>query len=101
MSAAVRMLSEAVEELASAVEHYRSIQHGLGDRFEQAFWRAVDKVGEQPFTAPLVAAGVRRARIRRFPWGIVYAIRDEQVLIAAVMHLHRQPGYWRERLKEN
>lgn len=44
---------------------------------------------------------VRRYRLRRSPYGLVYApLRSEIVIvIVAVMHLHRKPGYWRPRLQ--
>jgi hypothetical protein len=38
--------------------------------------------------------------LKRFPYGIVYQIRGDEISIVAVAHLHRQPGYWSERLKD-
>ena len=41
----------------------------------------------------------RRCLIHRFPYGMIYALDEEKsgILILAVMHLHREPGYWSER----
>ena len=36
--------------------------------------------------------------MRRFPYGLIYHVRDEMLLIVAVMHLHRHPDVWRDRL---
>ncbi|MCI0365313.1 MAG: addiction module protein, partial [Phycisphaerales bacterium] len=44
-----------------------------------------------------IAAGHQRARrrqLRRFPYGIVYSVRSDHILVVALMHLHRRPGYW-------
>ena len=51
-------------------------------------WRVVDELG------------VRRYLLRRFPYALYYRWDQERdrVLIYAVMHLRRQPGYWRYRL---
>lgn len=40
---------------------------------------------------------IRRCLTNRFPFGILYSVEADRVLILAVMHLHRDPGYWRER----
>lgn len=41
----------------------------------------------------------RRCLIHRFPYGVIYALDEEEteILILAVMHLHREPGCWSER----
>jgi toxin ParE2 len=97
----VRFLPVAAEELARAVADHELMQPGLGVRFERSFWNALDYIRRSPNAAPMIAADTRRHRLRRFPWGIVYTLRDEVVLIVAVMHLHRRPGYWSERITRN
>jgi mRNA-degrading endonuclease RelE of RelBE toxin-antitoxin system len=42
---------------------------------------------------------VRRCRLRRFPYGLIYAIDEGDILIVAVAHTHRRPDYWRDRMK--
>jgi hypothetical protein len=41
---------------------------------------------------------VRRALVRRFPFGILYSVEKGRIFIAAVMNLHRQPEYWKDRM---
>jgi hypothetical protein len=41
---------------------------------------------------------IRRALVHRFPYGVLYAEEENRIWIVAVMNLHRQPDYWRERL---
>ena len=41
--------------------------------------------------------GFRRRLLRRFPYGILYKEEESQIVIVAVMHLQRRPGYWRNR----
>jgi toxin ParE1/3/4 len=39
----------------------------------------------------------RRCLVHRFPYGIIYAVEDDTIYVAAIMHLRRQPGYWERR----
>ena len=50
-------------------------------------WRAVE------------APGIRRYLIHRFPYALYYRWESEtsRVVIYAVMHLSRKPGYWKQR----
>jgi toxin ParE1/3/4 len=40
---------------------------------------------------------VRRCLTRVFPYGILYTIERELILILAVAHLAREPDYWKPR----
>ncbi|WP_143854013.1 type II toxin-antitoxin system RelE/ParE family toxin [Nostoc sp. 'Peltigera membranacea cyanobiont' 210A] len=48
----------------------------------------------------VVDEDIRRCLTRKFPYGILYTIEEDRVLILAVMHCSREPGYWKERLTE-
>jgi toxin ParE1/3/4 len=41
---------------------------------------------------------VRRCLAQVFPYGILYTIETDFVLIVAVMHFSREPGYWKQRI---
>jgi hypothetical protein len=41
---------------------------------------------------------VRRALVRRFLYGVSSSEESGGILVVAVMHLHRAPGYWKERV---
>ena len=42
---------------------------------------------------------IRRALVKQFPYGVIYSEEQQEILIIAVMHLHRKPEYWRNRTK--
>jgi len=44
---------------------------------------------------------MRRCLLRRFPYGLIYHEELGDILIVAMAHLHRQPEYWRDRLKRS
>src|SRR5690349_18542392 len=93
----VRMLRVAREELASAMEYYDGEREGWGDKFLQEFVHAVGRVRAWPNAWPKMSKRSRRCRFNRFQYGVVYQVRDHEILILAVMYLARKPGYWRNR----
>jgi hypothetical protein len=41
---------------------------------------------------------VRRQILKRFPYMVVFACRDEELVVVAVSHTRRKPLYWLNRL---
>jgi len=41
---------------------------------------------------------IRRCRLHRFPYSVIYTQDGADILVLAVAHQHRKPGYWRKRL---
>jgi plasmid stabilization system protein ParE len=66
-------------------------------RFAAAVDAALDKVAATPtrFASP---DGVHReCPVNKFPFRIVYRLVDNRILVVALAHAKRQPGYWRDR----
>jgi hypothetical protein len=57
----------------------------------------VERITEDPFLWRERPEGYRRVNCPVFPYHVAYFIRGETIVIAAVAHGHRRPGYWRER----
>lgn len=94
----VRLLEPAQRELDEAIAWYASQAPGLGDAFLlEAVW-AFDLIQRHPQAWHPISGTIRRCRMRRFPYGVIYTALDVDLLVLAVAHLHRRPGYWRERL---
>jgi toxin ParE1/3/4 len=72
---------------------------GLGYQFAIEIVAAVERINANPGMWPILDHQVRRCLVHRFPNGVIYSVDEQksQLLILAVMHLHRQPGYWSER----
>jgi len=62
--------------------------------------RVIELVGATPeLGAPYVEGeGIRRVLLQRFPFAVVYQVEPELILIVAVAHQRRRPGYWRDRI---
>ncbi|MEX2715788.1 MAG: type II toxin-antitoxin system RelE/ParE family toxin [Candidatus Sigynarchaeota archaeon] len=95
------ILREAEEELRDAARFYDSRATGLGLDFISEVEKAIQSVKDAPESWPIIEGKVRRRLLSRFPFGILYYIDENQVIIVAIAHLRRKPGYWRRRLKKD
>jgi plasmid stabilization system protein ParE len=92
-----RFLRPAAAEVDEAVEYFDQQRDGLGNRFEQDLLDVVTFVTERPLAgSPL--KGVRKFRLRTFRYNVIYVVDTEEIVIVAVAHHRRRPGYWRNRL---
>ena len=86
-------------ELDEAAAYYDNQRSGLGDEFRDEVRRVTDRILEDPTSLPKYTQNSRMCRTHRFPYGIIYQIRQDQIRIVAVMHLHRDSDYWKDRLE--
>jgi plasmid stabilization system protein ParE len=93
----VILAEEAEAEARAAFAWYFDRQPTVADRFEIAHTEAFETLAEGPERGPEVEQGVRRLLLPRFPYGLLYAVESGHVVVLAVMHLRRRPGYWRKR----
>ena len=89
---------EARLEYREAAAFYESRRPGLGAAFSLEVESTIGRILESPARWRQVEQDVHSCRTRTFPYAILYSLVDDSVLIVAVMHLRRKPGYWRERL---
>jgi toxin ParE2 len=95
----VRFLDIAEIELDQAVRWYEAQAPGLGDAFLIEVLATLDRVVRYPEAWQALDDSIRRCRLTRFPYGVIYAMEGGDVLVLAVAHSHRQPDYWRDRLQ--
>jgi plasmid stabilization system protein ParE len=95
----VRLLSVAYTDVTEAAGHYQAQRRGLGQEFRREVHAALRRIRELPDAWQPLGGGVRQYRLRRFPYGVIYAVREERVVVLAVTHLHRHPDAWRSRLQ--
>ncbi len=81
-----------------AASWYEQEHPGLGNTFVQAVTSAFSVIANQPSAFPQVGRGARRFIVHRFPYVIIYRLKNEAVVVYACIHSHRDPERWRERL---
>ena len=91
--------AEANREFQEALDYYAGISPELGARFYREMEQLMRDVCERPQLFRLFDPPARRHFTDRFPYGVIYLVEPDHIWIVAVMHLHREPGYWRERVK--
>jgi toxin ParE1/3/4 len=89
---------EALAEYEDAARYYANRQPGLERRFVATVEAAIEEISSAPTRWRTFAGDVRRYLVRVFPYAVLYSIESDYVLIIAVMHLSREPGYWRHRV---
>jgi plasmid stabilization system protein ParE len=94
----VRFLAPAQSELDDAVTWYNRQASGLGREFLDELDRAVRRAVAFPTSYPEIEPGIRRSRLARFPYGLIYGLDGETLVVVAVAHLHRRPRYWIDRI---
>lgn len=93
----IRWQAEAVEEVDAIAAFYQGIQPGLEQRFLEVMEDALRRIGRRLQMYQTIEKDIRRCKLPRFPYGIIFRVKPEHLEIIAVMHLRRQPGYWRTR----
>ena len=88
---------EASAELEDASMFYESRMVGLGNAFAAEVHLTVTLIRQFPDTGLTVGPSRRRVVVPRFPYSLVYRHDTDAIIILAVSHQRRKPGYWRRR----
>lgn len=88
---------EAENELNSSVEYYEECKKHLGLEFATEVYNTIQRIIEFPYAWQVLDGNFRRCLMNRFPFGIIYYQKDEDIIILAVMQLNRKPCYWTQR----
>jgi len=94
----VRLLEPAQLELDEAIAWYGALAPGLGDAFLIEALRIFRLIEQYPQAWSPSGENTRRCRFSRFPYGAIYSPEGDDIVIVAIAHLHRKPGYWRSRV---
>jgi hypothetical protein len=89
---------EADEEFIAAVVYYEECEPGLGLDFSREVHASIRNALDYSTLWPEIEDEVRRSLVHRFPYGVLYSVEPHGIFILAVMHLHRDPDYWKHRL---
>jgi len=95
----IEFLEEAQFELDESVEYYNNEVEGLGETFLQEVLHAIDRIVKFPEAWHPFSKNTRRCQTRRFPYGLIYTVLNNTILIISVSNLHRKPNHWKERVK--
>jgi|ERR1035437_2108001 toxin ParE1/3/4 len=89
---------EAMAELDAAVGYYEQCLPGLGIDLRKDVEIAVQKIQAAPLRWMPYSKRTRRLLIRRFSYLVIFLELADKILIVAVAHGKRRPGYWHDRI---
>ncbi|WGV25177.1 type II toxin-antitoxin system RelE/ParE family toxin [Halotia branconii] len=88
---------EALNEYAEAVRYYAEQRTETAQVFINTVEDVIYQIRESPNCWSIVDEDIRRCLTRKFPYAIIYTIEQDYILVLAVMHCSRKPGYWKNR----
>ena len=97
----LRILREAEEEARASAIWYDEQWVGLGYDFLDELSAALKQIEEDPgrflILETIASKQIRRRRLTRFPFVIIFEILETEIVVLAVAHAKRRPNYWRKR----
>ncbi len=93
----IRFHPDAEAEMFDAAVWYESQQQDLGRRFLVTVQDTLNRIQLNPELYAFVDGDVRRCLTKVFPFGVLFRIKPNLIVVMAVMHLRRDPDYWKYR----
>jgi plasmid stabilization system protein ParE len=95
----LRLHPDAEREYLEALAWYRDRSVVVASDFELAVSEAVNVIAAAPQRWPSYFGEFKRYTLHRFPFNVVYQEMLSEVVVFAVAHGRRRPGYWRKRVE--
>lgn len=97
MNRRIILSPDAEADIASAIAWYRCIELSLGSRFKTDTRVTLRRIARFPYQFPLIEGTLRRVRLKRFPYAILFSLEKEGVYVKAVVHERRADSVWMDR----
>ena len=92
---------DARAEFLAIIEYYEECTKGLGHRFRETVETEIEHILDMPFRFRVLHPPFRRCLVPKFPYSIIFSIEPEFILVIAVAHAKRKPGYWHDRMERH
>ena len=93
MSYRVTLLRGYQQDFKQAYQWYEEQRPGLGRQFRLAASERIKQLRHNPYIFSRFEEDIRHVVLRRFPYGMFYTVRDAEVIVVSIQHLHRDPEY--------
>lgn len=93
----LRLHASARDETNETTRWYAARSTNAGQRFRDEILTSLRKAASSPLLFPAYLHDTRRIFLRRFPYFIVFLDQPEEIIVLAVAHAKRRPGFWQKR----
>lgn len=93
-----KFLTPARSELREIIAYYNDKREGLGREFASELKQTLLRMKHYPMAWSPLSSRVRRCRVHRFPYSVIYEVRTDVLLVAAIQHHSKAPDSWRNRI---
>ncbi len=88
------LTAAARKDIAEAHDWYRREGPALAASFREELDRQLTRVLRGPTQFPFARADVRRAKLRRFPYSLLFRVASDGTYVIACFHSSRDPDIW-------
>lgn len=96
----IRLTHQARQEVNEAADYYEANRPGLGLEFTDEFDEVYERIKLHPYAGTAIGKNYRLQIFGRFPYTVYYKVDQIEIVIFAVAHQHRKPGYWQGRIED-
>ena len=89
---------EVYDDIKTAYDWYESQRVGLGEDFLLTPEDSYAKITRTPKLYQDIYKNVRRKLVRRFPYGLFFVLKEDTIIVLAVLHTKREPHEWKDRV---
>ena len=100
MAQGIVLHGQAREEFLDAHGYYTEISPRLGSRFLSRFEATLAQILENPQRFPPGVLASRKAFMGDFPYHLHYLAQKNRIVVVALSHTKRRPGYWLNRIRK-
>lgn len=94
----LRIRRAAEADIQEAYEYYEECRPGLGQDFILCLEASLDKITKTPDHYPVIHRNIHRILLKRFPFGVFFIVKENTIVVLAVMHGSRSPRRWKVRM---
>jgi plasmid stabilization system protein ParE len=95
----LRIRLEAREEINLAFEWYLQRSPRAADAFLSELDAVLAHIVSHPQLHLVYTENTRRSILERFPYSVIFQEKDDTILVIAIAHAKRRPGYWAKRVQ--
>jgi hypothetical protein len=94
----VKFLDSAQLEFHDSVNYYNEQSFGWGFEFALEIQKTINRIVLYPNAWVQISKRARKCKCNRFPYSVIYFFDNDEIIIVALMHSKRNPGYWFNRI---